>query len=167
VYSIIIGRKYLFLLQVNVVPFFCYCYVPHAFLFLIDHSGGDSEQLEEEYHRLAGIEQSQIDSPILMQVNQSSSNIPDLGSNSSDRAVSTFANLDTSIEDGLGSQYEMDCVSVRLSPTVSSTVAQSTQSVILTEEQRLMIEAKRVEALKKRQMRMQQKAAPYFNPYAK
>jgi hypothetical protein len=30
-----------------------------------------------------------------------------------------------------------------------------------------MIEAKRVEALKKRQMRMQQKAAPYFNPYAK
>ena len=165
-YSIFIGRKYLFLLQVNVVPFFYYCYVPHAFLFFFDHSGGDSEQLEEEYHRLAGIEQSQIDSPILMQVNQSSSNIPDLGSNSSDRAVSTFANLDTSIEDGLGSQYEMDCVSL-ISPTVSSTVAQSTQPVILTEEQRLMIEAKRVEALKKRQMRMQQKAAPYFNPYAK
>ena len=133
---------------------------------MFDHSGGDSEQLEEEYHRLAGIEQSQIDSPILMQVNQSSSNIPDLGSHSSDRAVLTFANLDSSIEVGHGLQYEMDCVSVRQKPTVSSTVSQSTQPVMLTAEQRLMIEAKREEALKRRQMRMQQKAAP-FNPYAK
>jgi hypothetical protein len=133
---------------------------------LFDRSGGDSEQLEEDYHRLAGIDQSQIDSPILMQVNQSSSNIPDLGSHSGNRAVSTFANLDCSIQDGHGLQYQMDCVSVRHSPTVSSTFSQSTQPVMLTAEQRSMIEAKRVEALQRRQKSRQKIAAP-FNPYAK
>ncbi|KAL3808754.1 hypothetical protein ACHAXA_010947 [Cyclostephanos tholiformis] len=117
-------------------------------------AGGDSEQLEEEFHRLAGINQSQIESPIAMQVNQTSSN-PGTCSQS------TFSNFQSSNQ-----VSQTDCAPVRHLPTLSSTVVPSTQPLVLTIEQQAMIEANRVEALRRRQQRLQQKAVQ-FNPYAK
>ena len=133
---------------------------------VLEHAaaGGDVDQLEEEYHRLAGNNQSQevnnglnFDSP--MQSRQPSNHLG-LGSQTNSR------NSRGSILVGLGSQQQATSAVVRDVPIASSTVAPSNRHVVLTSEQRAMIEAKRIEALIRRQQRMQQKAAP-SNPYAK
>ena len=139
---------------------------------VLEHAaaGGDVDQLEEEYHRLAGNNQSQevnnglnFDSP--MQSRQPSNHLG-LGSHTSSRVGPIHTNSRGSIQVGLGSQQHATSAVVRGVPTASSTVAPSNRPVVLTSEQRAMIEAKRIEALKRRQQRMQQKAAP-SNPYAR
>ena len=136
-------------------------------------SGGDAEELEDEFHRLAGANpNSNIDSPISMQVKQptTSCNVTKVYSQTTcNRTVSNNVDASNNMEnmnrDGLGSQ---NFVALRHSPPVIVPVE-------LTTEQQAMIEAKRVEALRRRQLRMQQqqqqqqqqKAAAPFNPYAK
>jgi len=133
-------------------------------------AGGDADQLEQEYHRLAGNNESQeadnepdFDSPI--QSKQPLAHHYGVGSQISNTNVAgpTSTTLGSSIQDGLGSQQKISFA--RGVPTVSTT-APRTQPVVLTAEQRAMIEAKRAEALKRRQQKMQQQSAP-FNPYAK
>jgi hypothetical protein len=115
---------------------------------LAHHRGGDSEQLEEEFHYLAEINQSQVESPISMQANTTLCN-PGTCSHS------CLVNL---------KGFPTDCAPERNRPTLTSTAAQSTQQLVLTIDQQAMIESKRVEALKRRQQTLQQKL---FNPYAK
>ncbi|KAL7538664.1 hypothetical protein ACHAXR_010982 [Thalassiosira sp. AJA248-18] len=128
--------------------------------------GGDADQLEEEYHRLAGTNESHeanngldFDSPI--QPKQPSH--LELGSQSS-TAGPTHANPGNSIQNELRPQQNITSAATR--GVASAAAASNNQPVVLTAEQRARIEAKRAEALKRRQQRMQQKSAP-FNPYAK
>jgi hypothetical protein len=131
-------------------------------------SGGDAEELEDEFHRLAGANpNSNVDSPISMPMKQptTSCNVTkDYSQTTCNRTVSKYVDASNNMEnmnrDGLGSQ---NFVALRHSPPVIVPVE-------LTTEQQAMIEAKRVEALRRRQLRMQQQqqqAAAPFNPYAK
>mmetsp|Transcript_2561 Transcript_2561/g.3244 ORF Transcript_2561/g.3244 Transcript_2561/m.3244 type:complete len:131 (-) Transcript_2561:27-419(-) len=124
---------------------------------ILEHAaaGGDADQLEEEYHLLAGNNQSQ-DTP--MQSTQAA-NHSDIGTQSSNRAGPNNTNLLDSIETRHKSNRQT-------AVAAATSAAPSNQPVIITAEQRAMIEAKRQEALKRRQQRQQQKAAP-INPYAK
>ena len=141
-------------------------------------SGGDADEIEEEYHQLAGGNSSQIDSPI------QSNNHSGLHGPS---AIAANTNIDSSIQVGLEMQQNRirpafppsEGVVHPPPPTMAaSNVAYTnpTTAVVLTAEQRAMIETKRQEALRRRQLRMQQQAtaatttttisAP-SNPYAK
>ncbi len=132
---------------------------PAIFTAILNCSGGDADQIEEEFHQLAGSYSSQeVDSPI-------QSHHPSGLQTRSAMPANNF--FDSSIEVGLELQNRTDTMAV-----IASNVAQNNQPVVLTAEQRAMIEAKRVEALRRRQLRMQttqqqsSTAAP-MNPYAK
>jgi hypothetical protein len=135
--------------------------VKSCFLLLLDCSGGDADQIEEEYHQLAGNYHSEVvDSPIRSNVH------------SGIQTSGTSANSKSSIQDELELQQprtDDDAVPVKGVPAISSinNVVQGDRPVVLTDEQRAMIEAKRLEALRRRQLRLQQKSAPVTNPYAK
>mmetsp|Transcript_567 Transcript_567/g.876 ORF Transcript_567/g.876 Transcript_567/m.876 type:complete len:157 (+) Transcript_567:2-472(+) len=130
---------------------------------VLEHAaaGGDADQLEEEYDRLARNNLSQEaqsasidDSPI------------GLGSHSSSATSPTHTTSHNSIQAGIRSQQQAITAAARSLPSASPNIARSNHPIVLTSEQRAMIDAKRIEALKRRQQRMQQKAAPP-NPYAK
>ncbi len=139
-------------------------------------SGGDADEIEEEYHQLAGGNSSQIDSPI-----QSNYHSGLHGPS----AIAANTNIDSSIQVGLEMQQNRirqafppseDVVQPPKPAMAASDVTHTkpTTTVVLTAEQRAMIEAKRQEALRRRQLRMQQQetaatttiSAP-SNPYAK
>lgn len=126
-------------------------------------SGGDADQLEEEYHHLAGRDNSQeVDSPIQSNYHSSLQAMSSIPAN----------NSDSSIQVGLELKNRMYAPPVEgVVPTTFSST-QNNQTVVLTAEQRAMIEAKRLEALRRRQLKMQamqqkSSSAPPINPYAK
>ena len=140
-------------------------------------SGGDADEIEEEYHQLAGGNSSQIDSPI------QSNNHSGLHGPS---AIAANTNIESSIQVGL--ELQQNRIRPAFPPSedavypppamAASDVTHNNPAttVVLTTEQRAMIETKRQEALRRRQLRMQQQetaatttttiSAP-SNPYAK
>ena len=138
-------------------------------------SGGDADEIEEEYHQLAGGNSSQIDSPI-----QSNYHSGLHGPS----AIAANTNIDSSIQVGLEMQqnrirpgFPPSEDAVHPPPAMAASDVTHTNpitTVVLTAEQRARIEAKRQEALRRRQLRMQQQetaatttiSAP-SNPYAK
>ena len=127
-------------------------------------AGGDADALEDEYHRLAENDQSPIQST-------QPSNCNDGQASQSCTVVGPATSLDSSLHQ---QQNLTGGVSQRTTTVSSFAVAASAtvnKPVTLTEEQRAMIEAKRLEALKRRQQRMQQHSATgstsFNNPYAK
>jgi hypothetical protein len=113
--------------------------------------GGDSNDIEDEYHRLAGsnsLNESQIESP--------SSDADD----SPVRPSPQQANFQTAAAIPHASNR---------SNTAAAPIAKPThQPMTLTAEQKAMIEAKRAAALKRRQQHMQQQQTVMrANPYAK
>ena len=125
-------------------------------------AGGDADALEEEYHRLAGNDQSPIQST------QPANHLAGQASQSCTVAANS------SLQSRGQQQNQTSGVSQRAASTTVASFsvaapAPVNKPVTLTAEQRAMIEAKRLEALKRRQQRMQQLAAStsYYNPYAK
>ncbi|KAL9182243.1 hypothetical protein ACHAXT_012895 [Thalassiosira profunda] len=140
--------------------------------------GGDADELEAEYHRLARKEDQSmevndsfdLDCSIQSEqpqsersTNERSQGPPSVG------AGPNHASPGGAIRDGLGSQPNLGGGA----PAMQPAAAPSQQPGGLTAEQRALIEAKRAEALRRRQQRMQQQASvaaanPYAgNPYAK
>lgn len=132
--------------------------------------GGDADQLEEEYHRLAGNnqsqesnEQSEVDSPVHSKQPSNQQLGQVLQSN---RTAPFQPNSNNLVQNGYGSQQNSTSRTCNRDETAATSVA-GNQPMVLTAEQRARIEAKRAEALKRRQQRMQQQKAAPFNPYAK
>ncbi len=126
---------------------------------MLNCSGGDADQIEEEYHQIAGsYSRQEVDSPI-------QSNHPSRSQTNSAMPADNIS--DRSIQVGVELQNQTDTMAV-----IASNAAQNNQPVVLTAEQRAMIEAKRLEALRRRQLRMQKmqqqsSTALPINPYAK
>ncbi len=123
--------------------------------------GGNADELENEYHRLVNNTTQET-------------NAEHHSQSQTGRAEQMHANPRSSIRDGLGSQHNIvagaaSAAARGVATASANNVASSNQSVALTAEQRAMIEAKRAEALRRRQERMRQQAAQQapFNPYAK
>lgn len=110
--------------------------------------GGDSNELENEYHLLVGdtsLNDSQIDSPL------SIADSPEMKCSQPIAQSSHDSNRKSHI-----------------APTATSVQHPMNQPTSLTAEQKAMIEAKRAAALKRRQERMQQQQqTSVSNPYAK
>ena len=122
--------------------------------------GGNADELEDEYHRLLRNKQT-----------QESANDFDPQSQTGG-AEPMHANPHSSIRNGLGSQQNNVAGAAERQRGVATapTNVEPSSNRALTAEQRAAIEAKRLEALKKRQERMRQQAAQQtapFNPYAK
>lgn len=137
--------------------------------------GGDADHLEETYHQLNKPNQeanrSDYDSPV--QSNKNSAHLGPWSQANGVAVLATHTNPSNSIQVGLGPQQKIHSTGVgQVVPTAPSTsVASSSVSiprpVVLTAEQRAMIESKRAKALKRRQQRTkQQQHATPFNPYA-
>ena len=127
--------------------------------------------MEEEYRRLAVNNQSQgatneldLDSPLQP---EQCTNLLSTDSQMR-RAGPAHTYPGSSVQGGLGlrPQQNMAVTVAQGAPTSSTSMAPSNQPVMLSTEQRARVEEKRLEALKRRQQRMQQKATP-TNPYAK
>ena len=122
-----------------------------------------ADALEEEYHRLAGNDQSPIQStqPANHLAGQASQSCT-VAANSSLQSLGQQQNQTSGVSQRAASTTVASFSVAAPAPPVN-------KPVTLTAEQRAMIEAKRLEALKRRQQRMQQLAAStsYNNPYAK
>ena len=137
---------------------------------VIEHhrSGGDADEIEEEYHRLAV---NPHHSPT-QSTQPADSHVPMRSSSAAEPTYTTH--MGNSMQQaGFARQQNQDSnvARGRMPTETSSSVAPSSDKpMTLTAEQRAMIDAKRVEALKRRQQKMQQQqqqASAPFNPYAK
>ena len=129
--------------------------------------GGDADQLEEEYHRLVGKSPSQEPAELYSPTTQTD-HPNNVNSSMQHQAAigAASANSGSVGQRIVRPQQSMNNVA---SQAVSSSISinNANQQTVLTLEQRAMIEAKREEALLRRQQRMQQQKMAPFNPYAK
>lgn len=131
--------------------------------------GGDTDQIEEEYHKFAGNQAlgTQHEDDLDVESTIHSKQPPNPYSRQASQAREN-SNAARSVRNGFGpNENAISAIAQsRATDLAPPAAAPSKQPVSLTADQRARIEAKRVEALERRHQRMHQQKAP-FNPYAK